>query len=116
MVLQPAYLDIATAKKKVIQIFEFFFGKDSEIVLFQAADDSADFGLVLERGPAPGLMAGSSGSSGSPHVVKEVRFGSAAHSAGRIEAGDEIVQVLMFLKIWKFGYMCQDFKKDFFLH
>ena len=87
-----------------------------KLFLFQAADDSADFGLVLERGPAPGLMAGSSGSSGSPHVVKEVRFGSAAHSAGRIEAGDEIVQVLMFLKIWEFGYMCQDFKKDFFLH
>ncbi len=83
-------------------------------MLFQAADDSADFGLVLERGPAPGLMAGSSGSSGSPHVVKEVRFGSAAHSAGRIEAGDEIVQVLMFFKA--LGYVGQDFKTDFFLH
>ncbi len=63
LVLQPTYLDIATAKKK-------------------AADDSSDFGLVLERA-----------NPGSPHVVKEVRFGSAAHGAGRIEAGDEIVQV-----------------------
>ncbi len=67
LVLQPAYLDIATVKKK-------------------AADDSSDFGLVLERGPT-------SSSSSGPHTVKEVRFGSAAHAAGRIEAGDEIVQV-----------------------
>ncbi len=77
LVLQPAYLDIATVKKK-------------------AADDSSDFGLVLERGAGVSAAGSSSASllgSSGPHLVKEVRFGSAAHGAGRIEAGDEIVQV-----------------------
>ncbi len=35
LVLQPAYLDIATAKKKVIQIFDFFSGKTVKLCCFR---------------------------------------------------------------------------------
>ena len=43
--------------------------------------DEEDFGLVLER-----TVNGST-------AIKDVRFGSIAHSFGRMEPGDEIIQV-----------------------
>ena len=44
-------------------------------------DGGDDFGVVFES------------VAGGAHLVKEVRFGSLAHHCGKIEKGDEVVQV-----------------------
>ena len=61
LILQPAFLDIATTKRK--------------------AADEEDFGIVFDAG----LL--------DKHLISEVRFGSPAAESGRIEAGDEVIQV-----------------------
>ena len=60
LILQPAFLDIATTKRKA---------------------DEDDFGIVFDAG----LL--------DKHLISEVRFGSPAAASGRIEAGDEVIQV-----------------------
>jgi len=62
---QPATLEIAVAKRR------------------PAADEGQDFGAILAT----------TGRNQGRHVLAAVRFGSAAHACGKLEAGDEIVQV-----------------------
>ena len=61
IILQPASLDIATAKRKT---------------------DDENFGVVFDVSAPPGV-----------HIISEVKFQSPAHQCGRIQPGDEIVQV-----------------------
>lgn len=61
IILQPASLDIATAKRKT---------------------DDENFGIVFDVSAPPGV-----------HIISEVKFQSPAHQCGRIQPGDEIVQV-----------------------
>jgi connector enhancer of kinase suppressor of Ras 2 len=61
LILQPASLDIATAKRKT---------------------EDESFGLVFESSAPHGI-----------HIIAEVKFQSPAHQCGRIQPGDEIVQV-----------------------
>ena len=63
LALQPASLDIATAKRK-------------------PNDDTMDFGIGFEPLPLNGT-----------HVIRDVRFQSPAHQCARIHPGDEVVQI-----------------------
>ena len=96
LILQPAYLDIATTKRKADEVkfcMRFFlsltffphniFAQLSDFfrirIMFQA-----DFGIVFEY----------SLTGAGAHLVSEVRFGSVARQTGRIEKGDEVDIIL----------------------
>ena len=65
LIITPATLEMVTTKRKA---------------------DEADFGIVFEAANAPSSPIGT-------HVVAEVKFGSFAAIGGKIEPGDEVVQV-----------------------
>ena len=62
IILQPASLDIATAKRRT---------------------EDENFGLLFDNSASSGV-----------HMISEVKFQSPAHQCGRIQPGDEIVQVI----------------------
>ncbi len=63
IILQPASLDIATAKRRT---------------------EEDDFGIVFDNCSPSGV-----------HTIAEIVFQSPAHQCGRIQPGDEIVQVCL---------------------
>ena len=95
LILQPAYLDIATTKRKADEVksctcfflvcsFSYTFLNICLIFYRIQIFFQADFGIVFEY----------SLTGAGAHLVSEVRFGSVARQTGRIEKGDEVHIIL----------------------